>query len=223
MTRPLRINLVPQPLWGKSLAHLMPNWTEVRDKVCSCGCCAICDTKTNQLHAHEVWKYDDDNHTVDLDDIIPVCENCHMVLHFGKANVDGKQKEALNWYCKVNGVSKEIARHQIKGAFEWWNIRSDYLWKFVPGIGDKVEALTGVSCRFNRPGSERFYLKVPFADKDTVKGLGGRWDPVKKLWWVSRDNVEKHPWAFSSWMIPDGDVTALLNGAENQILSDRNR
>lgn len=223
MTRPLRINLVPQPLWGKSLAHLMPNWTEVRDKVCSCGCCAICDTKTNQLHAHEVWKYDDDNHTVDLDDIIPVCENCHMALHFGKANVDGKQKEALNWYCKVNGVSKEIARHQIKGAFEWWNIRSDYRWKFVPGIGDKVEALTGVSCRFNRPGSERFYLKVPFADKDTVKGLGGRWDPVKKLWWVSRDNVEKHPWAFSSWMIPDGDVTALLNGAENQILSDRNR
>ena len=70
MARPLKINLVPTSLWNKNLAHVLPNWTEVRNKVCSCGCCAICDTQTTTLHAHEVWKYDDDNHTVDLDDII---------------------------------------------------------------------------------------------------------------------------------------------------------
>lgn len=211
MTRPLRINLVPQPLWGKSLAHLMPNWTEVRDKVCSCGCCAICDTKTNQLHAHEVWKYNDDNHTVDLGDIIPVCENCHMTLHFGKANVDGKQKEALNWYCKVNGVSKEIVRHQIKGAFEWWRIRSDYPWRFNPGIDAKVEQITGINCTLSGNGPLH-YLNVPYSEKDEVKALGARWDMIRKMWYVTDVTLQKNAQALSRWVIPDCDMSSLLNG-----------
>ncbi len=41
------------------------------------------------------------------------------------------------------------------------------------------------------PGVEvggRLYLNVPFADKDQAKnGLGARWDPTAKLWWVTPD------------------------------------
>lgn len=27
------------------------------------------------------------------------------------------------------------------------------------------------------------YLRVPYAEKDTVKGLGGRWDEAQKKWY----------------------------------------
>lgn len=213
MSGPLRINLVPRPLWNKSLAHLLPNWNEVRDKVCACGCCAICDTKapSNKLHAHEVWKYNDDNHTVDLKDIIPVCENCHMALHFGKANVDGKKKEALAWYCKVNDISKEMAKHEIQGAFEWWRIRSDYPWRFNPGISAKVEQLTGKDCTHYH--FDYFsYLAVPFYEKDEAKALGARWDTNRKMWCVTNDKLQAKPGAFARWQVPDGDISARLNG-----------
>lgn len=34
----------------------------------------------------------------------------------------------------------------------------------------------------------RLYLEVPFADKEKVQGLGARWDPGKKHWWVHTQN-----------------------------------
>jgi hypothetical protein len=30
----------------------------------------------------------------------------------------------------------------------------------------------------------RFYLAVPYAQKDEAKGLGARWDPTRKRWHV---------------------------------------
>lgn len=220
MSRPLRIILVPQPLFNKSLAHFLPNWGQVRDKVCSCGCCAICDTKApaNKLHAHEVWKYNDDNHTVDLEDILPVCENCHLTLHFGKANVDGKQKEALAWYCKVNGTTKEMARHEIKGAFEWWRIRSDYPWRFNPGLSARVEQITGLDCSHYRFDYQT-YLNVPFYEKDEAKALGARWDTNRKMWCIANEKLKASPEAFAHWVIPDCDVSSLLNGDDEPVIA----
>jgi hypothetical protein len=31
---------------------------------------------------------------------------------------------------------------------------------------------------------DKRYLDVPFRDKDKVKKLGGKWDPIRKQWWV---------------------------------------
>lgn len=223
MARPLKVNLVPKPLWNKSLAHLLPNWNEVRDKVCACGCCAICDTKapSSKLHAHEVWKYNDDNKTVDLKDIIPVCENCHMTLHFGKANVDGKKKEALEWYCKVNGTTKQVAKHEILSAFEWWRIRSEYSWHFNPGISAKVEQITGKDCTYYRT-EYLTYLMVPYREKDEIKALGARWDTNKRMWCVNNTKLKENPKAFSRWLIPDGDISERLNGEKPSSLSEQN-
>jgi hypothetical protein len=40
------------------------------------------------------------------------------------------------------------------------------------------------------------FLKVPFAEKDEAKGLGARWDPAQKKWYVPLGvNVE----SFSRW------------------------
>ena len=37
--------------------------------------------------------------------------------------------------------------------------------------------------------TQKLYLSVPFIKKDIVKGLGGRWDADKKLWYIY-DNSE---------------------------------
>jgi ribonuclease HI len=37
---------------------------------------------------------------------------------------------------------------------------------------------------------KRIYLNVPFEEKDHVKSLGAKWDPVKKKWWVSEMEPE---------------------------------
>jgi Domain of unknown function (DUF5710) len=45
----------------------------------------------------------------------------------------------------------------------------------------------------------RINLVAPFAEKDAVKALGARWDPVNKLWYIT-DVTDLTP--FSRW-IPD--------------------
>jgi hypothetical protein len=47
---------------------------------------------------------------------------------------------------------------------------------------------------------QRFYLTVPFAQKDEAKGLGARWDPARKLWYVP-EGVDTAP--FQCWFSAD--------------------
>jgi hypothetical protein len=42
----------------------------------------------------------------------------------------------------------------------------------------------------NGGAENRLYLNVPIAEKDDVKALGGRWDPEKKLWFISPDEYK---------------------------------
>jgi hypothetical protein len=49
-----------------------------------------------------------------------------------------------------------------------------------------------------RPGravTGRAWLDVPFADKDRVKALGGRWDPAARRWYAPRPGMP----AFARW------------------------
>lgn len=214
MSRKLEPSLVPVPLWGKSLAHYLPNWSEVSRAVCSCGCCAICDTRTPDLHAHEVWSYNDELHLVNLDDIIPVCENCHNVIHYGKAQLEGKERQAKAWYCQVNGVSLEDANLETRLAYIEWEMRSGCKeWKFSGNLGARVEQVTGVSCNYKTPAT--CYLNVPFEEKEQAKALGARWDSARKMWFVPREVVDTPDGyaKFARWGIPDDDISKILNEA----------
>ena len=55
----------------------------------------------------------------------------------------------------------------------------------------------------------RIDLKVPFAEKDTAKALGARWDAAKKIWYV-KDVADLTP--FSRW-IPE--VKAASDGSSS--------
>jgi ribonuclease HI len=39
--------------------------------------------------------------------------------------------------------------------------------------------------------TNKIYLNVPFKRKEEVKGLGGKWDPSKKKWYIMEDNDQK--------------------------------
>jgi hypothetical protein len=45
------------------------------------------------------------------------------------------------------------------------------------------------------------FLNVPYAEKDEARGLGARWNPAKKRWYVP-DGVAPEP--FARWAAKDG-------------------
>src|SRR5690242_16967444 len=87
----LTIELVPQPLWGQSLAKLMPRaeWDRLRGRVKALSGyrCAICGAAEGMLFCHEVWHYDDVRHVQVLAGFQAICRMCHHVKHLGHAGV----------------------------------------------------------------------------------------------------------------------------------------
>jgi hypothetical protein len=57
----------------------------------------------------------------------------------------------------------------------------------------------------------RINLVTPFAEKDAVKALGARWDPNKKLWYIT-DVADLAP--FLRW-IPDLDAATDTSAGGN--------
>ena len=58
----------------------------------------------------------------------------------------------------------------------------------------------------------RINLVTPFAEKDAVKALGGRWDAAKKCWYIV-DVADLTP--FSRW-IPNMDAAINVSGSAAQ-------
>ena len=56
----------------------------------------------------------------------------------------------------------------------------------------------------------RFYLSVPFAEKEQAKDLGCLWDPNKKLWYLSRENKE----AMTRWALTTPKENLVLKGED---------
>jgi hypothetical protein len=54
----------------------------------------------------------------------------------------------------------------------------------------------------------RINLITPFAEKEAVKALGAKWDPAKKLWYIT-DVADLTP--FMRW-IPDLDAASESSG-----------
>ena len=59
----------------------------------------------------------------------------------------------------------------------------------------------------------RFYLTVPFAQKDEAKGLGARWDPARKRWYVP-DGVDRG--LFERWVSEEPDSQQSSSSAYSE-------
>ncbi len=133
----LTIELVPKTCWYNNLRKVMSRtaWDKLRKQVYAqyqhrCGICAA----TGQLHCHEIWVYNDEEHIQTLKGFIALCEWCHHVKHLGHAGIlarEGKldYERVIAHFLKINGCSKEDFERYTVQAFTQWEERSRYEWR----------------------------------------------------------------------------------------------
>jgi hypothetical protein len=131
----LQIELVPETCWYSNVRSEIPasDWELIKKFVSKragrkCEICGGIGPKW-PVEAHERWAYDDINHVQTLEKIVALCPSCHQVKHFGFAQVQGKEKEALAHLMKVNNWSATQAHQHIEQAISTWRTRSQHQWK----------------------------------------------------------------------------------------------
>ena len=134
----LVIELVPSTIWYSNVRNLVSKevWNKIRKEQYEKANqkCEICGA-SSQLHCHELWSYDDENHIQKLVGFIALCENCHMIKHagFSMHTTEGMilydRSKLIEHFCKVNGCKREdFIRHKDE-AFEKWRERSKFKWR----------------------------------------------------------------------------------------------
>lgn len=142
----LNIELIPDGCWKENLRTMFPQkvWDVIRKQAYkeADGKCMICGRKVNRLEAHERWNYDEENGIQILKDVIAVCKNCHECIHIQRTTLIGREKEASEWFMKVNNCSYVDYLHCVGKANEdqkrrnkvsEWKVDLRYLQKYLQG------------------------------------------------------------------------------------------
>ncbi|WP_159079281.1 hypothetical protein [Plantactinospora sp. BC1] len=134
----LRIELVPRPLWGKTLAKTLPRskWRALRAWALgrahnACEVCGFRPVDGKGLICHEVWEYDDDQMIQTLAGLEIHCTECDHVTHFGRTTTLGQPElvaAARVRLGRVNGWPPEQVRAYELAAREQWRARSAREW-----------------------------------------------------------------------------------------------
>lgn len=128
----LDLELVPQTCFYANLRTILSKsqWSilskQIRDQVYNI--CEICGSDQQPLDCHEKWQYDDKKQIQKLIKMIALCKKCHGVKHFGFSQMQGKGKEAINHFMKINNLTKKQAEQHIEMCFELWAKRSKKKW-----------------------------------------------------------------------------------------------
>ncbi|HLE48610.1 MAG TPA: HNH endonuclease [Patescibacteria group bacterium] len=138
----LTFDLLPDTTWNNNIRNMMgvSEWDKLRKKVYKLYKlqCGICKTK-RKLQCHEIWKFDDEDHTQTLTGFIALCELCHAIKHIGFAKIQSDRGD-IDWevlvkhYCTVNKCRKEFFKSDYQKALKMFERRSKYDW--VVKIGD---------------------------------------------------------------------------------------
>lgn len=200
--QPLQFEFVPKSLSYINVRSKVTEerWRKISESVRQIGVCSCCGAVVGkeQLHAHEVWEYDDYKKIQKLTDIVPVCSYCHAVIHFGHSvNELGMKKEnLLQWYANVNRITYEAAESDLSLAYEKQSERDQYIWQQDDGSVDKVIRRYG-----NGTSSTAKYqiheVCVSFAQNEEFKndcyqyGVRPRWDKQKRTWSYQGNVVEE--------------------------------
>ncbi len=135
MKEKLTIELVPQTAWFSNVRSMISkeDWGTLRKEVYRSANykCEICGGIGNEhpVECHEIWQYDDSNHTQKLMGLIALCPSCHEVKHIGLASVRGRQDIAKEHLARVNSWSRKKVNQYVNEQFEKWEQRSSYEWE----------------------------------------------------------------------------------------------
>lgn len=145
----LRPAPVPHPLWKRSVCNALgvkrKAWRTIRQQVIddAASTCEYCRAQYDKgMICHEVWDYDDQNHSATLIAFALVCRDCNFVLHPGLALEVGYRQEAratgsiavqgeqaVAHLAKVNGISHAEAMAILTRAFYEHSKRSRHTWQ----------------------------------------------------------------------------------------------
>jgi len=142
----LSIDLVPKNAWGHNVRAVVSNheWKMLRwhfgasleqptpggGAICGRSSrgnnfliCNICGRRSDNLHLHELWQFDDIELIQKLIGCRAICEECHNSIHFGRSKAVGFEKQALSHIQKINGWSDEDAINHVNSSFKEWRRR----------------------------------------------------------------------------------------------------
>ena len=129
----LNFELVPDSCWYSNLRSNLPKeaWDRIRKKAYARagGKCMICGAPSSRLEAHEQWEYDDEKGVQKLKNVVAVCKACHEVIHIGRTQLMGREREASEHFMKVNGCSYAEYRKALGEANEKHRERSKREWQ----------------------------------------------------------------------------------------------
>jgi hypothetical protein len=107
-------------------------WDYLKSQVSSkaYNLCEICGGvgPKHPVECHEIWAFDNKNLVQKLEGMIALCPSCHMVKHFGFAEVRGKRAIALRHLMSVNKLTLNKAEEYVAQAFKVWAERSKKNW-----------------------------------------------------------------------------------------------
>jgi hypothetical protein len=140
----LRIEMVPEPLWGMNLRS--PNglgryrWRKLRKTIIAerGQSCAICG-RDDQPHGHEIWEYQEKRKTgiARLVGVEIICRQCHDIHHWGhttrmilEGTITLKDiRRLIKHFCIVNGCKKRAFERHADEAMITWERRSELRWQ----------------------------------------------------------------------------------------------
>lgn len=131
MAKKLTIELVPKSLWYSNLRSILSpkQWDILRQKCYRSAIhrCQICSKYP--VECHEIWEYNDEKHIQKLVGLIALCPDCHMVKHFGLAQIQGNSEKAIQHIARINGWDIDETLYYIRSAFEKYEDRNRFEWK----------------------------------------------------------------------------------------------
>lgn len=133
MNLKLNFELVPDSCWYSNLRSELPReaWDKIRKKAYARagGKCMICGAPATRLEAHEQWEYDDEKGIQKLKNVVAICRPCHEVIHIGRTQLTGREREAAAHFMKVNGCTYADYIKALGEANEVHRERSKREWR----------------------------------------------------------------------------------------------
>lgn len=150
----LFVDLIPRTCWFTNVRTCVTpqDWERLRRPIFRragyvCEACGAGEDRESRrwLEAHERWHFDERTGVQSLRRLISLCSPCHLVTHFGYANIQGRTDEALTHLRKVNGLTLAEALAHAHAAEDLWIVRSARVWELDLSI------LTDVGITLRRP------------------------------------------------------------------------
>lgn len=139
----LDFEMVPDSCWYGNLRSILSpaQWDIVRREAYARadGKCMICGAPAKRLEAHERWEYDEKTRVQKLADVAAICKNCHEVIHIGRTQLTGREREAEAHFMKVNNctyaeyrkaLGEATKAHIRRNKIDEWSLDLSYLKKF---------------------------------------------------------------------------------------------